>query len=98
MQAALLYSQQSSGAVGVLDALDDGDLTCFEEIRPLEAAQILTVIEWRFFRLIDLQEFTKKRFSSRPKSPSLHRSIDRFNTVTMWIVTMVLKTDVLATR
>lgn len=81
-------SRPQTSASGLLAFIDMH--TCFEEIMPPEAANILSFLDWKFFNAVPLTEFMKKDFVQKQLSPTLHNSITRFNTMTNWIVTMIL--------
>jgi len=66
------------------------------DIRPIELARQMTLLEYELFKKINPSEFLNQAWtksSRRKTSPNICAVTDQFNNVSAWIATEILKTD-----
>eukprot|EP01114_Cavostelium_apophysatum_P007694 TRINITY_DN1984_c0_g2_i1.p1 TRINITY_DN1984_c0_g2~~TRINITY_DN1984_c0_g2_i1.p1 ORF type:complete len:861 (-),score=245.93 TRINITY_DN1984_c0_g2_i1:206-2788(-) len=76
-----------------------GELT-LQDLHPEEVARQLTLIERDLFKAIQPHECNKQKWLKENKSltPNIHKLINRFNQVSMWVASEVVKVEDLKLR
>jgi len=71
-----------------------------QDIHPEEIARQLTLIEHELFKAIQTQEMMKQRWIKEKKNrtPNIHKMINRFNEVSLWVASEIVRVEDLKTR
>jgi len=73
----------------------------FEDVKPIEVARQLTLMDYNLCRVIEPKEFLGLAWSKKDKekrSPNLLRMITRFNLVSKWVAGTIVKETNLRNR